>query len=77
VRDASQRAAAEKSRAAVQQKLGVPVKTEVTAAGPFYRAEDDHQDYYEKNPLRYRYYRHGCGRDARLRELWGEDAPEH
>jgi peptide-methionine (S)-S-oxide reductase len=48
-----------------------PVVTEITLAGPFYAAEDYHQDYYKKNPVRYRYYRGGCGRDERLRELWG------
>jgi peptide-methionine (S)-S-oxide reductase len=40
-------------------------------AGPFYVAEDYHQDYYKKNPVRYNYYRGGCGRDARLKQLWG------
>jgi peptide-methionine (S)-S-oxide reductase len=72
VHDAAQRKAAEASRDAVQRRLGVPVKTEIADAGRFYRAEEYHQDYAQKNPLRYRYYRHGCGRDARLRELWGE-----
>jgi len=48
------------------------VHTEVAAAATFYPAEDYHQDYYKKNPIRYTYYRHGCGRDARLEELWGK-----
>jgi peptide-methionine (S)-S-oxide reductase len=73
VHDATQRQAAEASRAEVQKRLGVPVKTEIADAGPFYRAEEYHQDYARKNPLRYRYYRHGCGRDARLEEIWGKD----
>ena len=49
-----------------------PIVTQVTKASTFYAAEDYHQDYYKKNPIRYRYYRHGCGRDKRLEQLWGE-----
>jgi peptide-methionine (S)-S-oxide reductase len=48
------------------------VVTEITRAEDFWVAEEYHQDYYKKNPVRYAYYRSGCGRDARLRELWGE-----
>jgi len=49
-----------------------PIVTEIVAAGPFYAAEDYHQDYYKKNPLRYKFYRNSCGRDQRIVELWGK-----
>ena len=79
VHGAEQRRLAEASRAALQAsgRFGHPIVTEILEAGPFYAAEEYHQDYYQKNPLRYSYYRDRCGRDARLRELWGEDAAAH
>ena len=49
-----------------------PIATEITEAGPFYLAEDYHQDYYKKNPLRYRFYKFNCGRTQRLEAIWGE-----
>ena len=54
-----------------------PVVTEILSAGPVYKAEDYHPDYYKKNPVRYQYYRSACGRDARLKQLWGNQAAVH
>ncbi len=69
----AERQAAETSRDALLKSGKVKeVFTEIQRAGTFYLAEEYHQDYYKKNPLRYTYYRHGCGRDARLKELWGK-----
>jgi peptide-methionine (S)-S-oxide reductase len=76
VHDEEQRCLAEASKQALVDsgRFEQPIVTEIVAAGPFYPAEDYHQDYYEKNPLRYNFYRWNCGRDARLAELWGEQA---
>ena len=66
----AQRRAAEQSMQRVTKLLGRQVVVGIEEAKPFYRAEDYHQDYYTKNPVRYNYYRWGCGRDARLAEIW-------
>jgi peptide-methionine (S)-S-oxide reductase len=73
VHDAQQLAAARASLAALEKSkpFKQPIVTEIALAGPFYAAEDYHQDYYKKNPLRYKYYRTTCGRDARVQQLWG------
>jgi peptide-methionine (S)-S-oxide reductase len=70
-RTPEEKALAEKTRAQVQTKLKEKVATEVAPAGKFWPAEEYHQDYAKKNPLRYKFYRFNCGRDARLKELRG------
>jgi peptide-methionine (S)-S-oxide reductase len=67
-----QLAEASKSTLKKNKPFNAPIVTQVTRASTFYAAEDYHQDYYKKNPIRYRYYRHGCGRDKRLEQLWGK-----
>ena len=68
-----QAALASLDRVASSDKLDVSVATAVTMATDFYIAEDYHQDYYKKNPTRYKYYRWSCGRDKRLEQLWGTE----
>ena len=71
-----QKRLADESRAQLEKTkpFKAPIVTEIVAATEFWAAEDYHQDYYKKNPLRYKLYRTGCGRDARLEELWGKPA---
>jgi peptide-methionine (S)-S-oxide reductase len=71
VHDDAQKRAAEESKKAVEQKLKAKVATLIATAGPFYPAEEHHQKYSDKNPVRYGLYRNGCGRDRKLEQIWG------
>lgn len=76
VNSETQRQLAEGSKQSLEQSgvLQHPIVTTIETAGPFYSAEDYHQDYYKKNPVSYRFYRFGCGRDARIKKIWGDEA---
>jgi peptide-methionine (S)-S-oxide reductase len=71
--DEAQKRLAEASRTALvkSKPFKGEIVTEISKAAEFYPAEDYHQDYYKKNPVRYKFYKTGCGRAARLKELWG------
>ena len=73
--DEEQRRLAEKSKEALTKsgKFDKPIVTEIIQFTKFYEAEEYHQDYYKKNPLRYKYYRYGSGRDQFLKKVWGND----
>lgn len=74
--DGRQRELAEASKAGLEAsgRFDEPIVTEIAEATTFYPAEEYHQDYYLKNPARYAFYRYSCGRDARLEDLWGDEA---
>jgi peptide-methionine (S)-S-oxide reductase len=72
VHNDEQRKLAGASKKKIAAELGKPVYTEIAKAGTFYKAEDYHQDFYKKSELRYKFYRWNCGRDQRLKQLWGK-----
>jgi peptide-methionine (S)-S-oxide reductase len=71
VHDEEQRKLAEASKKEVEAELKVPIYTQIAPAGPFYRAEEYHQDFYKKNAVKYKFYRWNCGRDQRVKQIWG------
>ena len=79
VGDGEERTLAEVSKAAMEKRFSEKIVTAIVPVAKFYPAEEYHQDYYLKNPWRYKYYRGGCGRDKRLHEIWGDEAggPAH
>ena len=81
VADDEERRLAEASKQAAQDSLGKTIVTPIEAAVPFFPAEDYHQNYYKKNPLRYQLYRWNCGRNQKVKKIWGDRAyqgiPDH
>ncbi len=77
--DDKQRQSAEASKEEIKRTktFSAPLVTEITQATAFYPAEEYHQDFYQKNPIRYKFYRFTCGRDARLATLWGDEHERH
>lgn len=77
--DASQQDLALKSKQTLEKarRFGAPIVTEITAAGPFWAAEEYHQDYYLKHPYKYKFYRFNSGRDEYIQKIWGKEAVSH
>jgi len=71
VHNAAQRKLAEASKKKVAAQLGKRIYTEIDKAGPFYKAEEYHQNFYQKQALKYKFYRWNCGRDQRIKKIWG------
>ena len=71
VADDEERAAAQAAIVEAESELGEKVVTPIRDRGAFWIAEDYHQNYYKKNPIQYRFYRSRCGRDARIKKVWG------
>lgn len=74
VGDDEQQRLATESKQAAEAVLGKTIVTSIETAGTFYPAEDYHQNYYKKNSFKYQYYRWSCGRDQRVKEVWGDQA---
>ena len=73
-RSERQQRLAETSKADVAERFDEPIVVPIQPLNAFYAAEDYHQNFYKKDPVRYKSYRQGCGRDARLEQLWGDEA---
>lgn len=71
--DKAEEALARGEKAKLEEVRGFKIATEILPRTEFYAAEEYHQNYYKKNPLRYHFYRQGCGRDLRLKQIWGAE----